>query len=89
MVDSLQHLWTAPNDIFKAIKVYLPPIELLTSNTSWNSGHEEALFTHDFNHTRADIFKVVPSPYEWATAVVCDDKTTSQILTYVHHLTFK
>ena len=89
MADSLPHLWTAPDDIFKTVKVHLPPIELLTSNTSWKSGNEEALFTQDANHTTADICKVVHFPYEWVTKVLCDDKTASQTLNYVYYLTFE
>ena len=89
MADSLPHLWTAPDDLFKTVKVHLPPIELLTSNTSWKSGNEEALFTQDDNHTRADICKVVHFPYEWTTTVPCDDKTVSQRLTFVYSSAFK
>ena len=89
MADSLPQLWTAPDDLFKTVKVHLPPIELLTSNTSWKSGNEEALFTQDANHTRADICKVVPFPYEWATKILCEDKAASQTLSYVHTVTFK
>ena len=31
----------------------------------------------------------MPFPYEWATKVLCDDKTASQTLTYVHSVTFE
>ena len=87
--DSLPYLWTAPDNIFKSVKEHLPPIEILTANISWKSGNEEALFTQDANHTRADMCTVVPFPYEWTTKVICDDKTASQTLTYVYSLTFE
>ena len=64
MVYSLSRLWTALDDIFKSVKVHLPPIELLTTNISWKSENEEALFTQDDNHTNADLYKVISFPYE-------------------------
>ena len=48
-------LWTALDDIFKSVKVHLPSVELLTTNTPWRSGNEETLFTQDTNNTIADL----------------------------------
>ena len=54
----------APYNIFRTVKVRVPPFALLTSDRERINGNEVELFIRENNHTEVKITKSTPIPIE-------------------------
>ena len=74
---------TAPENIFRTIKVRVPPTTALTTLREWASGNDNELFTQDLNHAEVEVGKITPIPFQWANSFLEKDITPSASLTFV------
>ena len=62
--DASTAIMIAPYNIFRTVKVRVPPFSLLTSDRERINGNEVELFIRENNHTEVKITKSTPIPIE-------------------------
>ena len=73
--DNLTSFMTAPENIFRAFKVRVPPVEVLTTSREWANDNIKELFQQDESHTEVQVEKMILIPTEWTSIFLETDMT--------------